>query len=96
MKPGNAAASRSSSELETLLGDALDCAIELGLQDVVEFIVCAIEVHVAATGHEVMLDSAYLRAVRSIETRSTPARAEPAAGVRLASGAVRRRRRRLN
>ena len=91
MKPGNAPNSRSSSELEALLGNALDCALEQDLQDVVEFIVRAIEVHVAATGNEATLDSTYIRAVRSIETCSTDSRPEQADQVRFAPSAVHRR-----
>ena len=93
MKPGNVPSSRSSSELEALLGNALDCALEQDLQDVVEFIVRAIEVHVAVTGNEATLDSTYIRAVRSIEPRSGNARAKQADGMRVVPGAVRRGKR---
>ena len=46
-----------------MLGSALDCALKLGLNDVAEQVLCALEANAAVGGTSSRLDAIYLHSV---------------------------------
>lgn len=61
----------SSSLLNSLLGQAFECAIAQRRHEITEILLLALEAHAKETGDETTLDAAYLRGIRTV-TASPP------------------------